>query len=443
MVSIPADPGYGQSQLVARNKAVVTLLNSFERFAWVLILLFYSGAIVGLTMVDQAAIAATDGAFARNLWLLTYALILGLAVFRLPQIIRVTSFNPLLILCVAWCGITFFWSVDPSISLRRSIALMMTTLAGLAFAARYDWSEIVQTFAVVMLVLCIISVLVVVLNPMRGIQQEIHQGAWRGPWLVKNQMGGIMAKGVAIAICAFAMRPNRAWIWIPTLIMCFALVLLSTSKTSLLVAVSALYIFAALRTYRRYFFLRAVIVLFTLILVTVLVLALVVFPAEVLALIGKDPTLTGRTDIWALLSEAISKKPLLGYGYGAFWVDPLGPSYHIQSVLEWPVPTAHNGWIDTWLSGGVILIVMFSILLLITLILGIKRIFTGGVEAYWVIISLFFFVFFSASESTILMQNDMAWFLFVVTSAKLWAGERSWWRPGSRPYVDRARFVKA
>lgn len=439
MVTRPVDTGFAQSQLVSRNFALLSLGNFLERTAWVLILLFYSGAIVGLTLVDAAAIEATDGAFARVLWYFTYILVLALTVLRLPYVLRITAFNPLLIICVIWCGVTYFWSVDPSLTMRRSIALIMTTLAGLAFAARYDWSKMVQTFAIAMLILCVISFALTLVNPARGIMSEIHPGAWRGPWLVKNQMGGIMAKGVAITLCAFAMKPERAWLWIPTLILCFGLVLLSTSKTSLLVALSALYIFIALRTYRRFFFLRVPVIFFTFTIVGALVLGLVVFPAELLAVIGKDPTLTGRTDIWTLLSEAISRKPWLGYGYGVFWVDPLGPSYEVRTVLEWPVPTAHNGWLDSWLSGGFVLIALFSILLICTLILGLRRIYTGGVEAYWVVISLFFFVAFSMSESTILMQNDMAWFLFVATSSKLWAGERAWWRPGSKPYVARVR----
>ena len=161
------------------------------------------------------------------------------------------------------------------------------------------------------------------------------------------------------------------------------------------------------------------------------------FPAELLGLIGKDPTLTGRTDIWDALTKAISQRPYLGYGYGVFWFDPLGPSYHIKDILQWEVPTAHNGWIDSWLSGGVVLIIMFTFLLLITIILSMRRISSGGVEAYWVILSMYFFLFFSMSESSILQQNDLAWFLFVATTAKLWAGEKAWWRPGSRPYNAR------
>jgi len=441
MVSYQTDTALQHEQLRMRNFALFSLGRGVEKMAWVIILLFYSGAITGLTLVDAAAIANPDGTLARLLWYITYVIILVLSVLRLPNLLRVAAFNPLLIICVLWCGLTMFWSVDPGITLRRAIALLMTTLAGMSFASRYDWGKMVQIIAFVMLLLCFISIFIVIFMPARGVMHEIHAGAWRGPWVEKNQMGGVMAKGVAAAICAFAMKPQRAWLWIPTLALCILMVLMTTSKTSLLVALSVLLIFFALRTYRRFFFLRLPVIFGSLILISLLVGGYVFFPAELLGLIGKDPTLTGRTEIWAALFEAISKKQYLGYGYGVFWYDPLGPSYEVKSLLEWEVPTAHNGWIDSWLSGGLVLILMFSFLLILTLILAIRRISSGGVEAYWVILSLFFFIFFSVSESSILQQNDLAWFLFVATVAKLWAGEKSWWRPGSRPYQERSMFI--
>lgn len=442
MVDYPINPGLIQSQLVNRNLAMFSAFRGLEKLAWVLILLFYSGAVLGLTLITPADLANPDGTFARLLWYFTYILILGLTVLRLPYVLRIVAFNPILIVCVLWCGLSFFWSIQPDITFRRSIALLMTTLAGLSFAARYDWGKMVQIIAFTMFILCIMTVVVVLVMPGRGIMHEIHAGAWRGPWVEKNQMGGVLAKGVAASICAFAMYPKKAWLWIPTFFFCFLMVLMSTSKTSLLAALAVTGLFISLRLYRRFFFLKVPVVFMVLLVTSLLILGLVVFPAELLGLIGKDPTLTGRTDIWAALIDAISQKPILGYGYGVYWFDPLGPSYEITSLLEWEVPTAHNGWVDSWLSGGAVLIAIFSVLLLSTLGLAIRRIGRGGVEAYWVILSLFTFIFFSMSESSILQQNDIAWFLFVATSSKLWAGEKPWWRPGSVPYDARLKLTR-
>ena len=40
----------------------------------------------------------------------------------------------------------------------------------------------------------------------------------------------------------------------------------------------------------------------------------------VFELTGKDPTLTGRTDLWAVALSEIASAPLSGSGYRAFWV---------------------------------------------------------------------------------------------------------------------------
>jgi O-antigen ligase len=426
---------YTQIQLQQRNHALGQLLRAGESALWVLILTFYSGAVIGLTFADAAALDLGDSPFARSLWFFTYGAVISLALFHIPRILRLVAFNPLIIICVLWCALTYFWSIEPGVTMRRAVALVISTFAALAFAARYDWNGMVQRFGAVAIILCLVTIYVAVSNPERGIMQEIHVGAWRGPWVEKNQLGGVMTKCVAIALCAFAMRPARGWLWVPLGVVAFGLVLLSTSKTSLLISVACILIFIALRIFRRFPFLRIPVLFGLLAGVAMVIGVLLADPEWALGLIGKDPTLTGRTDIWALLSEAIREKPWLGYGYGVYWNDPLGPSYYVRTALEWPVPTAHNGWFDSWLSAGVVVIALFSTLLVLTIILAFQRIKHGGVETYWVILCLFFFTVFSLSESTILQQNSLSWFLFVATASKLWANERPWWRPGSKPHV--------
>ena len=433
---------YSYDQLQQRNLAFVGLARGLEGLLWMVVLLFFSGAIIGLTFADATALDQSDGAFGRMLWYPVYAAILALALFRVPNILRLVSCNPLLVFCVMYMGLTMFWSVDPGGTLRRSIALLMTTFAGLAFAARFDWGEMVERVAGVMLVLCLITVFVVLGNPERGIMQTIHEGAWRGPWVEKNYLGGVMTKGLAVSLCAFAVAPRRGWLWVPTGLFCFALVLLSTSKTSLLISLAMIALFIALRVFRRFPILRIPVVFAFLAGVGLLVTVAVAVPEEALALIGKDPTLTGRTDIWTLLTRAIEERPWQGYGYGVFWMDPLGPSYETRSVLQWAVPTAHNGWFDTWLSGGAVAIILFCSVLIPTVLMSLSRIKSGGVETYWVVLSIVFFIGFSISESSILQQNDLSWFLFVATTAKLWAREPAWWRPGSRGPVMRYNIVR-
>jgi exopolysaccharide production protein ExoQ len=67
--------------------------------------------------------------------------------------------------------------------------------------------------------------------------------------------------------------------------------------------------------------------------------------------IGRDPTLTGRTEIWkAVLS--LHTNPLVGTGYQSFW---LGPRLQeVWSLTGTQVNEAHDGYIEVYLNLGII-----------------------------------------------------------------------------------------
>jgi exopolysaccharide production protein ExoQ len=69
----------------------------------------------------------------------------------------------------------------------------------------------------------------------------------------------------------------------------------------------------------------------------------------VLALVGRDSTLTGRTDIWASVL-ALAKNRWLGTGFESFW---LGPRLEAIWSQYWYHPIeAHNGYLETYLNLG-------------------------------------------------------------------------------------------
>ncbi len=74
--------------------------------------------------------------------------------------------------------------------------------------------------------------------------------------------------------------------------------------------------------------------------------------------LGRDVTLTGRTEIWADLLPVALKKPWVGHGFGGFWTT--------KARVMFDISEAHSGYLDILLGLGFIGLVLFSMFVLST-----------------------------------------------------------------------------
>lgn len=75
---------------------------------------------------------------------------------------------------------------------------------------------------------------------------------------------------------------------------------------------------------------------------------------------GRNMTFTGRTDIWQHITST-TVNPLIGAGYWNFWGGRGG--FEISRAMETIVPNAHCGYLDIYLDGGIIGLVLLFFLL--------------------------------------------------------------------------------
>lgn len=82
--------------------------------------------------------------------------------------------------------------------------------------------------------------------------------------------------------------------------------------------------------------------------------------APLIGALGRNMTFTGRTDIWEHITFK-TVNPIVGAGFWNFWGGSGG--YEISRVMNTIVPNAHNGYLDIYLDGGILGLVILSLLL--------------------------------------------------------------------------------
>jgi len=142
--------------------------------------------------------------------------------------------------------------------------------------------------------------------------------------------------------------------------------------------------------------------------------------AVALGAVGRDATLTGRTQLWADVIVQIEDKPWLGYGFGGFWLGWNGPSAAIWEETTWQPPHAHNGILDLWLDLGAVGVALFVVGFVVAVVRALRLAQRSCDRAELLPIAFLVFMFlYNFSESTILHQNSIFWVLYVASATSV------------------------
>ncbi|HUO21544.1 MAG TPA: O-antigen ligase [Caulobacteraceae bacterium] len=394
----------------------------------VLIILIYSQAWMA-PLFGAAADESASGLI-RDMYFPAYGAALAVIALSLKDTGRAMLRQPLLLLILTICSASILWSVAPDATERRIVAITFTTLGGVAVGARYRWSQLAEVLATTFAVLAVLSFLAGAFAPAIGRMTVLFPGAWRGLWQEKNALGGNMTIAFVVFVAAAMLEPRRRRLWGAMAVLAVVLVILSTSKTSLvslMLGGSAMAFVALARRGP----IMGVISSFGAVVVIFAALAFVFFAADVaFAFLGKDATLTGRTNIWQGVMYEIRQRPWLGYGYGAVWDDKTGwgPVYWITKIAGFRAAHAHNSWLEQWLGLGVAGLAAWSLYFAQTLILAIVAVYRDK-GAYLALPFILVYGLVSLTESIAVVYNDFRWVMFVAVAVKL-------------AYPDRAMAVR-
>jgi exopolysaccharide production protein ExoQ len=200
-----------------------------------------------------------------------------------------------------------------------------------------------------------------VTSPELAIHQELAPellGAWRGLTNHKNGLGALACIVLIFWVHAGVTRQVRIPLMLAGCMIAGTCLLLSRSSTALLAAAIVItFLLGLLRSplgLRPYVPYVVVFMTATLLICALAVLQLVpgieLLMAPISTLMDRPMTFTGRTEIWAIISEHISNHPAFGTGYGAYWT--AGPipgtdsyAFIARSGSFYP-GSAHNGYLE-------------------------------------------------------------------------------------------------
>uniref|UniRef100_B0T1G8 O-antigen polymerase n=1 Tax=Caulobacter sp. (strain K31) TaxID=366602 RepID=B0T1G8_CAUSK len=393
------------------------LPRKLEALACGFVLFMLSNAFIG-PLLDPLQAGGENIPVLRLMWLPVYALILGLVAWRAPRLMRFWLPAAMLSLLVFWVFASASWSLNPGATNRRALAAAFTTLFGFYFAASFDGRRMAEIIAATFLLLAIGGALTAVAYPTMGVHHDINAGDWRGLWYEKNQMGAMMVYGALAAMAAILAGSTRRKQLVFTIVLCAALIVMTKSKTSLVVLMIGLLGSMLLAAMRRGPATAVIVVWLGVTVIATTVMVLWLAPDLVFKALGKDPTLTGRTDIWAAVLRQSAKAPLTGYGYAVFWTLESQPAQWIRKETGWLVPTAHNGWLDILAQLGWIGVGLCALVLGGSLLVALVR-FRRVRDGYWATLFLAIFLMTTFSESFILERNGIAWALACAAVTRL------------------------
>lgn len=363
---------------------------------------------------------ASDTAGNTFVALLLIALLFPLVHARLPRIWLAFKTDKLFLLLGTWVCASCIWSQMPGVSLKWAPIALLNLLTAFYMVERFSVEEQIRVFLLLGALCLVSSVFLALLVPRLGIDHTDGSGAWRGMYAQKNMCSMVTE---FLLLPALYVRPTHRLtsVLLIAYVAVSVLLVLETQSTSgrIILAVLAVYFTFTRLTSRLVWRQRLGLSIGVALLAVAMAAFCISYSGEIARALGKDPSLTGRTEIWQSVIASIAKRPLTGYGYRAFWRGYDGESANIALATHWAVPSAHNGILEIWLNlGGIgVLLVTLTAMRAARDALTCLRTRVRGLE--WYVSILFMTFVINVDEAELVNPYGLLWLLYVVACVGL------------------------
>lgn len=254
---------------------------------------------------------------------------------------------------------------------------------------------------------------------------------WKGLFEHKNQFGSAMTLTTGIFFIEFLKSKEKGPAQIlPMLITLSAAVVSGSMGALILSQVFCILIFAI--TLIRWRGKQSVFWTYLIVVSAVVGLGvLLAIWSPLLTGIGKDPTISARTEIWEAARMEVARSPIslvLGFGRGVKWKDP---NFMLRVWLHTgdAPANAHNGFFDLMLDLGYFGLFIFFVGYVIVLAKALRLAYQAPRPEYmWPVAFLIVLIMQNYLESYLFRQEQLNWVLFLIISSNIdkWNGEREW-----------------
>jgi O-antigen ligase len=292
-------------------------------------------------------------------WAVAYVCVIPFIAMRPNLYFSIARRNSIFILAGVFATTSALWSLMPALSAYFGLLFLLNLVVGAVIAERVG---IVPVILFVFWFCLIIQVASLVLTFAHSNIAIDESGMVRGLYSTKNvlAMHACILYLTSLLLLLAKWRPLFSVSGIAIAAVC---VVLSRSGTGIVMFafVTSIALSCYLVAQRRPWTL-AVVGLF-LIVVSVLTAVVIISGFDlsdgILAAIGKDRTLTGRTLLWDKALEAFEARPWFGLGYLSYWYSPQTDASEIWVLTSQELYSFHNIYLDRLVDVGIVGLALF------------------------------------------------------------------------------------
>ncbi|MBD2080445.1 O-antigen ligase family protein [Leptolyngbya sp. FACHB-17] len=329
--------------------------------------------------------------------------------------------NPFLFGLLLLALLSAFWSETPILCFRYGLVFLFATLFAIHIAREYSF----KALCVILRRLAFVSGIINLCSPAIVPSLAIKDKGLSGIMPFPIDLGNFLAFGVALWV-SYGLDAPKQERWKAFAIAGFLgmVMLMANSAQSIFICVVLTVLVIVLQSVKfldsKYF---PVLLIGGLILAIVTSVIMQYLLPLIFAALGKDMSLTGRTEFWPQLIDRLEQHNLfVGYGINSFWQAWRGDDDPAHGIIIYGgfIPThAHNGFIDLALSLGVFGLILFFMSWFVGLAQAVKySLQNGSADCSLPLLILVYLVFFNVSH-TLLTGANYIWVLYTIALIRL------------------------